>query len=170
MKHDPRPIYMACKSMNNYREQYTSITYHVANGDMVTMTLLQGVLNTFVIAISRVIAYAVDTALRSNDEEGSSGHSWVFMGVSLALDLVLGIFASMIAAWFSRQREFRADAGGAKLAGSEAMASALERLKAGHEAELPSGLRAFGIRGGMMSVFASHPPLEERIARLRQGS
>jgi heat shock protein HtpX len=128
---------------------------HVANGDMVTLTLIQGVLNTFVLFIARVIA--------SQFERGA------FM-IYLALQMVFGIFASMIVAWFSRRREFRADAGGATLESPGAMASALNRLRAMRDApsQLPENLTAFGIRGeGMMKLMATHPPLEERIARLQ---
>lgn len=146
---------------------------HVANGDMVTLTLLQGVLNTFVIFISRVVSFAVDRFLsRSEDEEGSSPGMAYFL-TSMVLQLVLGIGASMIVAWYSRQREYRADAGGAQLVSPEAMASALNRLRMqqGEPSALPANMQAFGIRGGgMLALFASHPPLEERIQRLVEGS
>lgn len=130
---------------------------HVANGDMVTLTLIQGVLNTFVLFIARIIASQFDRGR--------------FM-IYIALQMVFGIFASMIVAWFSRRREFRADAGGATLESPAAMASALNRLRAMRDApsQLPDNLTAFGIRGeGMLKLMATHPPLEERIARL-QGS
>lgn len=146
---------------------------HVANGDMVTLSLLQGVLNTFVIFISRVVGFAVDRFLsRSEDEEGS-GPGLASFVVSLVLQIVLGIGASMIVAWYSRQREYRADAGGAQLVSPEAMASALNRLRMQQEepSALPANMQAFGIRGGgMLALFASHPPLEERIQRLMDGS
>ncbi|MGD8824417.1 MAG: protease HtpX, partial [Myxococcales bacterium] len=128
---------------------------HVANGDMVTLTLIQGVLNTFVFFVARVIASQFDRGR--------------FM-IYIALQMVFGILASMIVAWFSRRREFRADAGGARLQSPGAMAAALNRLRAMRDApsQLPENLTAFGIRGeGMLKLMASHPPLEERIARLQ---
>ena len=141
---------------------------HVANGDMVTLTLIQGVVNTFVIFISRIVGSVVDRSL-SRDGEGRGGIGY-FVTVMVA-QLVLGIFASLIVMWFSRRREFRADAGGAKLAGRSNMIGALERLKAAHEPALPAQLAAFGIGGGrgkgLQALFMSHPPLEERIAALR---
>ncbi len=130
---------------------------HVANGDMVTLTLIQGVLNTFVLFLARIIA-----------SQFERGRFFIYM----ALQMVFGILASIIVAWFSRRREFRADAGGAKLQSSAAMASALNRLKAMRDApsQLPDNLTAFGIRGeGMLKLMATHPPLEERIARLQAG-
>jgi heat shock protein HtpX len=142
---------------------------HVANGDMVTMTLLQGVLNTFVIFISRVIGYVVDRVVLKNDR----GHGIGFFVTSLIAQILLGILASMIVMWFSRRREFKADEGGARLAGRENMAAALERLKSWQQqpSTLPEAVQAFGIRGGlptgMRKLFMSHPPLEERIAALR---
>ena len=141
---------------------------HVANGDMVTLTLIQGVVNTFVIFLSRVVGSIVDRAL-SRDGEGRSGIGY-FVTV-MVTQLVLGILASMIVMWFSRRREFRADAGGAHLSGRNNMISALERLKAAQEPPLPGQLAAFGIGGGegsgLRRLFMSHPPLEERIAALR---
>ena len=143
---------------------------HVANGDMVTLALIQGVLNTFVIVLSRVIGYFVDRVLLKNDRGAGIG----FFVTSIAAQIVLGILASMIVMWFSRQREFRADAGGAKLAGRGKMIAALERLKAAHEpAQLPDQMAAFGISGrrdgGWKRLFMSHPPLDERIVALQQG-
>ena len=143
---------------------------HVANGDMVTLALIQGVLNTFVIVLSRVIGYFVDRVLLKNDRGVGIG----FFVTSIAAQIVLGILASMIVMWFSRQREFRADAGGAKLAGRDKMIAALERLKAAHEpAQLPDQMAAFGISGrrdgGWKRLFMSHPPLAERIVALQQG-
>ncbi|HLE94092.1 MAG: protease HtpX [Sulfuricaulis sp.] len=143
---------------------------HVANGDMVTLALIQGVLNTFVIVLSRVIGYFVDRVLLKNDRGVGIG----FFVTSIAAQIVLGILASMIVMWFSRQREFRADAGGAKLAGRDKMIAALERLKAAHEpAQLPDQMAAFGISGrrdgGWKRLFMSHPPLDERIVALQQG-
>ena len=145
---------------------------HVANGDMVTLALIQGVLNTFVIVLSRIVGYFVDRVLLKNDRD-SVGIG--FFVSTIVAQIVLGILASMIVMWFSRRREFRADAGGAKLAGREKMIAALERLKAMHEpAQLPNQLAAFGISGrrdgGFMRLFMSHPPLDERIAALKQAS
>ena len=140
---------------------------HVANGDMVTMALLQGVLNTFVIVLSRVIGRAIDGYLGNRDGYGIGYYLGVFV-----LDMIFGLFASMIAMWFSRHREFRADAGGAALAGKQKMIAALERLSQtyGHSS-LPKQIAAFGISGGVGSglkrLLMSHPPLEERIAALR---
>ena len=140
---------------------------HVANGDMVTLTLIQGVVNTFVFFLSRVVGSIVDSALSRGDERRGGGIGY-FVTVMVA-QLVLGFLASMIVAWFSRQREFRADAGGARLAGRESMISALERLKIGHGQALPDKMAAFGISGerGISRLFMSHPPLDERIAALR---
>ena len=141
---------------------------HVANGDMVTLTLIQGVVNTFVIFFSRVIGHLVDRLVFRTER----GHGPGFWIVTIVAQIFLGILASMIVMWFSRQREFRADAGGARLAGREKMVSALERLKQGHNASLPDQLAAFGISGhrasGFKRLFMSHPPLDERIAALRR--
>ncbi len=140
---------------------------HVANGDMVTLALIQGVVNTFVIFLSRVIGHFVDRVVFKTERENGPA----FMIMTLIAQLVLGILASMIVMWFSRQREFRADAGGAQLAGRNKMIAALERLKQWHEpAQLPERLAAFGISGGkgsVMNLFMSHPPLDVRIAALR---
>jgi heat shock protein HtpX len=143
---------------------------HVANGDMVTLTLIQGVVNTFVIFLARVIGYLVDSFLRRNDSE-STGPGIGYYVTSIIAEIVLGILASVIVMWFSRQREFRADAGGAALAGREKMISALDRLRMGTApSQLPNEMAAFGINsgGGLARFFMSHPPLEERIAALRQ--
>jgi heat shock protein HtpX len=141
---------------------------HVANGDMVTLTLIQGVVNTFVIFLSRIVGGIVDRAL-SRDGEGRGGIGY-FVTVMVS-QVVLGILASMIVMWFSRRREFRADAGGARLSGRNNMIAALERLKIAHEPSLPKQLAAFGIGGGqgtgLRRLFMSHPPLEERIAALQ---
>ena len=142
---------------------------HVANGDMVTLTLIQGVVNTFVIFLSRGVGSIVDRSL-SRDGEGRGGIGY-FVTV-MVTQLVLGIVASMIVMWFSRRREFRADAGGAQLSGRNNMIAALERLKAGQQSALPTQLAAFGIGGGgggsgLRRLFMSHPPLEERIAALQ---
>ncbi len=146
---------------------------HVANGDMITLALIQGVLNTFVIFISRLVANAIDTFLSSNSDEGEEGGLGFlgYMAVTFVLELVLGLLASLIVMWFSRQREFRADRGGAALAGRKKMIAALERLKAAHEpSHLPDQMAAFGIRareGGLAGLLMSHPPLDQRIAALR---
>ncbi len=142
---------------------------HVANGDMVTLTLIQGVVNTFVIFLSRVIGHTVDRVVFKNER----GHGIAFWITTIIAEIVLGILASIIVMWFSRQREFRADAGGASLAGRQKMIAALERLKQGSApAELPDQLAAFGIAGGigqgLKKLFMSHPPLEERIEALRR--
>jgi heat shock protein HtpX len=143
---------------------------HVANGDMVTLALIQGVVNTFVIFLSRVVGYLIDR-LVFKTERGHGPGFWITVMIA---QLVLGILASMIVMWFSRQREFRADAGGAKLEGREAMIGALERLRRNSGAPLPDKMAAFGISGplshGLKRLFMTHPPLEERIAALRQGA
>jgi heat shock protein HtpX len=140
---------------------------HVSNGDMVTLTLIQGVVNTFVIFLSRVIGHTVDRVVFKTEE----GHGPAFMITSIVAQLVLGLLATIIVMWFSRQREFRADAGGASLAGREQMISALERLRQRHAGPLPEKMAAFGISGGgaggWKRLFMTHPPLEERIAALR---
>ncbi len=145
---------------------------HVANGDMVTLALIQGVLNTFVIAVSRIIGYVVDRTVFQRNRDSGPG----FFIVSIVAQLVLGVFATMIVMGFSRRREFHADAGGARLAGTSSMVAALERLKSGTgQAHLPRQMDAFGISGGighgLSRLFLSHPPLDERIAALqaRQG-
>lgn len=142
---------------------------HVANGDMVTLALIQGVVNTFVMFLSRVVGYLVDKFVFKTEK----GNGPAFYITMIVAELVLGVLASIIVMWFSRQREFRADAGGASLAGRGAMIAALERLKAQHEpAPLPEKMAAFGISGGVASglkrLFMTHPPLEERIATLKQ--
>lgn len=140
---------------------------HVANGDMVTLTLIQGVVNTFVIFLSRVIGYVVDRVVFRTER----GHGPAFLITTIVAQVVLGILASMIVMWFSRWREFRADAGGAKLEGRDAMIGALERLQQQHPQPLPDHMAAFGISGtlgqGLKRLFMTHPPLEERIAALR---
>jgi heat shock protein HtpX len=145
---------------------------HVANGDMVTLALIQGVLNTFVIFIARLVANLISNFLSRGDEEGE-GLSWLgYMAVTIVMELVLGILASIIVMWFSRQREFRADRGGADLAGRRKMIAALQRLQQLHEpSHLPDQLAAFGISGkqsGLASLLMSHPPLEQRIAALQK--
>ena len=140
---------------------------HVANGDMVTLTLIQGVVNTFVIFLSRVIGYVIDRVVFKTER----GHGPAFLVTVIVAQLVLGILASMIVMWFSRQREFRADAGGAKLEGRDSMIGALERLRQQHPQPLPDQMAAFGISGtlgqGLKRLLMTHPPLEERIAALR---
>lgn len=139
---------------------------HVANGDMVTLTLVQGVVNTFVLFLSRVVGFFVDRVLLKNERGQGPG----FFIATMVAQLVLGVLASMVVAWFSRQREFRADAGGAELAGRQKMIAALERLKMNHEqSALPAQMSAFGISGGggLAALFMSHPPLDVRIAALR---
>jgi heat shock protein HtpX len=139
---------------------------HVANGDMVTLTLLQGIVNTFVIFIARVIGDIVDRAIFRRDEESDSPGLGYFATVMVA-ELALGILASIIVAWFSRQREFRADRGGAGLAGAHNMKQALHRLRRSEPSHLPQGMSAFGINDGRLAaLFRTHPPLEVRIARL----
>src|SRR5581483_2799828 len=140
---------------------------HVANGDMVTLTLIQGVLNTFVFFLAHVIGYVVDSAMRRDNDRGGAGFGY-YITVMVA-QLVLGVLATLIVCAFSRWREFHADAGGARLAGKRKMIAALERLKALHEpSTLPQNMAAFGIAGGVRDLFATHPPLEQRIARLQQ--
>jgi len=142
---------------------------HVANGDMVTMTLIQGVLNTFVVFLSRVIGFAVDNFLRRGDDR-ERGPGIGYMLTTLVMELVLGFLASIIVAWFSRQREYRADAGSAQLLGSrQPMIHALQRLGGMQAGELPKSMAALGITGGLGQLFASHPPIEQRIQALQQG-
>jgi heat shock protein HtpX len=139
---------------------------HVANGDMVTMTLIQGVMNTFVVFLSRVIGYAVDSFLRKSDDRSGPGIGYVI--TTFVLDIVLGFAAAMVVAWFSRQREFRADAGSAQLLGRrQPMINALARLGGLQPAELPKSMAAMGIAGGIGQLFSTHPPIEERIAALQ---
>ncbi len=145
---------------------------HVANGDMVTLALVQGVVNTFVIFFARVIGSIVDRVVFKNDENRPGMGYWI---TSIVAELLLGILATMIVMWFSRRREFRADAGGAELAGRSKMIAALQRLKAVHEeSTLPDRVEAFGIagrrRGGIAALFLSHPPLDVRIEALQAGT
>ena len=142
---------------------------HVANGDMITLALIQGVVNTFVIFLSRVLGHIVDRVVFKTER----GHGPAFWVTTIIAELVIGILASLIVFWFSRRREFRADAGGARLAGRERMIGALERLRTSYGREpLPDQMAAFGISGatrrGLMRLFMTHPPLEERIERLRR--
>jgi heat shock protein HtpX len=143
---------------------------HVANGDMITLALIQGVVNTFVMFLARIVGLFVDRVVLRNERGLGIGY---FVTV-IVTQILLTILASTIVFWFSRRREFRADAGGARLAGSGAMIAALERLKAVSDPQpLPQQMAAFGIsadrKAGLMALFASHPPLEDRIAALRQG-
>jgi heat shock protein HtpX len=141
---------------------------HVANGDMVTMTLIQGVMNTFVVFLSRVIGYAVDSFLRKGDSE-SSGPGIGYMVTTIVMDIILGFLAAIIVAWFSRQREFRADAGAAQLMGrKQPMINALARLGGLTPGELPKTMQAMGIAGGLGKLFSTHPPMEERIEALQK--
>lgn len=141
---------------------------HIANGDMVTMALIQGVMNTFVVFLSRVIGYAVDSFLRKGDDR-DSGPGIGYMVTTIVLDIVLGFLAAIIVAWFSRQREFRADAGAAQLMGrKQPMIDALSRLGGLQPGELPKSVAAMGIAGGIGQLFSTHPPIEERIEALRQ--
>ena len=144
---------------------------HVANGDMVTLTLIQGVMNTFVFFLARVIGFVVDRVILKNERGAGLG----YMATVIVAQIVLGILAGMIVAWFSRKREFRADEGGARLAGAPSMIGALEALKRVHmPAALPEKMQAFGIRSGppqgFQKLFMTHPPLDERIAALRQSA
>jgi heat shock protein HtpX len=141
---------------------------HIANGDMVTMTLIQGVMNTFVVFLSRVIGFFVDkVVLRNNSDAPGVG----YYITTVVMDLVLGVLAHMIVAWFSRQREFRADAGAASLMGRrQPMINALARLGGLQPGELPKSVAAMGIAGGIGKFFSTHPPMEERIARLQQAA
>ena len=142
---------------------------HVANGDMVTMALIQGVMNTFVVFLSRVIGYFVDKVVLRNDRQGPGIGYYV---TTIVLDILLGVVAAIIVAWFSRQREFRADAGAARLMGrKQPMINALARLGGLDPGEMPKAMQSLGISSrpsGVMALFSSHPPMEERIARLQQ--
>jgi heat shock protein HtpX len=140
---------------------------HVANGDMVTMTLIQGVVNTFVFFLASLIGRFVDRVIFKNE----SGHGMGYYVTQMLAQVVLSFLASAIVMWFSRWREFRADSGAANLADREKMIAALQRLKSAHEpAEMPAEMAAFGIRGGVKKFFMSHPPLDDRIAALRNAS
>ncbi|KPV94600.1 MULTISPECIES: protease HtpX [Pseudoalteromonas] len=140
---------------------------HIANGDMVTLTLIQGVVNTFVIAISKVLAGIVDNFLNSDEEE--SGGSWTYFIFDMIFQVLFGILASFVVAYFSRQREFAADKGAADLVGANKMRAALERLKVNHPSQLEGSMMAFGIASGkgLMDLMSSHPPLDARINALK---
>ena len=151
---------------------------HIANGDMVTMTLIQGVINAFVMFLARILAFVVSQALRSRDDRGGGG--MIQFLLVIVFQMVLSLFGMMVVCWFSRWREFRADAGGAKLAGRETMISSLRALKRlynpelaaaeAHHAQSFQSLKISGARGGFAALFATHPPLDQRIARLEQGA
>ncbi len=141
---------------------------HVANGDMVTMTLIQGVMNTFVVFLSRVVGYAVDSFLRRGSDN-NAGPGIGYMVTTIVMDIVLGFLAAIIVSWFSRQREFRADAGAAQLMGrKQPMINALARLGGLTPGELPKTMQALGIAGGLGKLFATHPPMEQRIEALQK--
>lgn len=142
---------------------------HVANGDMVTLTLIQGVVNTFVIFFARVVAGVIDNFFRSNDEEESQGGGISYMITVFVLEMIFGVLASIIVMWFSRQREYKADAGAARLVGRESMVAALQRLKGNHESQLQGSMTAFGLatKPAPSELFMSHPPLDKRIAALQ---
>jgi len=144
---------------------------HVANGDMVTLALIQGVLNTFVMFLARVLGGVIDSALQGNREDARGGGIGYFLIVML-LQTVLGVLATIIVMWFSRWREFRADSGGARLGSRAGMISALQTLSGNHDTSLPKAFQAFGISGesGVARLFMSHPPIAERIAALRSGA
>ncbi len=144
---------------------------HIANGDMVTLTLIQGVVNTFVIFFARVIAGAIDNATRSNSQSGQGLGGMAYFAIVMVLELVFGILASIIVFWFSRQREFRADAGSAQLVGRDKMIAALRRLQQGQESQLDGSMMAFGIQSEsrrFSELFLTHPPLEKRIHALQR--
>ncbi|HSW13279.1 MAG TPA: protease HtpX [Solimonas sp.] len=141
---------------------------HIANGDMVTLTLVQGVVNTFVMFLARVVGYAIDRAMNRGSNDGPG---FGYMITVFVLEIVFGFLATMIVCWFSRQREFRADAGAGHLAGKRKMIAALQRLaSASGHSTLPQQVTAFGIVGGAKKFFMTHPPIEERIAALQQGA
>ncbi len=146
---------------------------HISNGDMVTMTLMQGVVNTFVIFVSRLVAGAISGVMGGDDEESESGGSYItYFIVSSIMEILFGFLASTLTMWYSRHREFYADAGSAKLVGREKMIAALERLKTSHEPELEGSMMAFGINGkrSLSELFMTHPPLDKRIQALRDGA
>ena len=142
---------------------------HIANGDMVTLTLIQGVVNTFVIFLARAIAGIINNALRGNNNQGGGLGGFAYYGIVIVLEIVFGILASIIVMWFSRQREYRADEGAARLEGKEAMIAALNRLRSNHDSQLEGSMVAFGISGkkAASELFLSHPPLEKRVAALQ---
>lgn len=139
---------------------------HIANGDMVTMALVQGVLNTFVIFFARIVAQIINNAVARGNDNGQGLGFFSYLAVVMVMEMVFGVLASIIAMWFSRQREYRADAGSASLVGAPKMIAALERLKTGQDSQLDGQLVAFGIKGKRKELFASHPSLDDRIAAL----
>ena len=147
---------------------------HVSNGDMVTMTLIQGIVNAFALFLSRIVAYIISTAMSGNDRDGGKGFSFIaFYILTFIFDIIFTLLGSIVTAAFSRWREYRADAGGAKLAGKSKMIAALEKLKStvdveGKRAQSMAALK-ISHKGGIVSWFASHPPLAERIKRLQRG-
>lgn len=145
---------------------------HVANGDMVTLTLIQGVVNTFVIFFARVVAGFIDNFFRSSDEEESQGGGISYMITVFVLEMIFGVLASIIVMWFSRQREYKADAGAARLVGANNMVAALQRLKGNHESQLQGSMTAFGLatKPAASELFMSHPPLDKRIHALQSRS
>jgi heat shock protein HtpX len=152
---------------------------HVANGDMVTMTLIQGIINSFVLFLSRVLAFVISQAMRSRDDRDSGG-GWLQFLLVMVFQVIFSLLGSLVVCWFSRWREFRADAGGARLAGRENMIDALRALRQLHNPEVAAAeasraqafqsLKISGQAGGLMALFATHPPLDLRIARLEQGA
>lgn len=142
---------------------------HIANGDMITLTLIQGIVNTFVIFLARVVASIIDNALRGNRNDSSSGGGFSYFITVFILEMLFGVLASIIVMWFSRHREYRADAGAAQLVGASAMIAALQRLQNNHESQLQGSMTAFGIasKKAPNELFMSHPPLAKRIAALR---
>lgn len=148
---------------------------HISNGDMVTMTLLQGVVNAFAMFLSRIIAFAISQAMRDRDDRNRGMSPFASIAIQMVLEVVFMLLGSIVIAWFSRYREFRADAGGARLAGRENMINALEALRRTFDYVDPNAqpavqsLKINGRPRGLMALFASHPPLEERIARLQTG-
>ncbi len=153
---------------------------HISNGDMVTMTLIQGVINAFVMFLSRVLAFVISQAMRSRDDRDSGGGGWMQYLLVIVFQIFFSILGSIVVCWFSRWREFRADAGGARLAGRENMINALRALARLHDPEVAAAeakraqafqsLKISGQTRGLMALFATHPPIEERIARLEQGA
>jgi heat shock protein HtpX len=153
---------------------------HVANGDMVTMTLIQGIINAFVMFLARVLAYVVSSAMRSRDDDRDTGGGWMQFILVMVFQFALSLLGMLVVCWFSRWREFRADAGGAKLAGRENMINALRALRRLHDPEVAAAeasrsqafqsLKISGQTSGLLALFATHPPLEQRIARLEQGA
>ncbi|MCL6415779.1 protease HtpX [Aestuariirhabdus sp. Z084] len=174
MKRDDALVAVSTGLLNNMNQDEAEAVLghevsHIANGDMVTLALIQGVVNTFVIFIARIIANIISGVLSQNDDNGEGLGMFAYMGVVFVLEMLFGILASIVVAFFSRQREYKADIGGAELAGRHKMIAALQRLQNNKEPELEGSLVAFGINGkrSMAEFFMSHPPLEKRIAALQ---